>query len=84
MRISEDIKPSETHDPSFLPKGSSYSIPTHDPDANFVSPTKRTTPRLLRPATDDSTSHRDPIGMLIVDAVSSTGVSVFGANRPTL
>ena len=72
-----------THDPSFRPIGSSYSMPTQTPAfAMMVWPTKRTVPRLWNPSWADSTSQRAPIGMST--SAAGGGVSDGGANRPTL
>jgi len=49
-----------TDDPSFFPIGSSYSTPTHRPEANLVLPTNRTVPRLWKPGSVDSIWHLEP------------------------
>lgn len=74
-----------THDPSFLPMGSSYSMPTQmpSPAPNFVVPTNRTVPRLWKPSSMVSTSHLDPTGMLTSGTAFSSGCSL-SANLPIL
>lgn len=71
------------HDPSFLPNGSSYSIPTQMPLANLVGPRKRMVPRFLSLVSPVSTSHREPNGMSMSE-LSGTSTSDGGAKRPTL
>lgn len=85
-KYTSEYKSEFTHKPSFLPMGSSYSMPTHTPVLlNCVGPTNRTVPRLCKPSSAVSTSHRAPTGMLAwgYDCAISSSES-FSANLPIL
>ena len=83
--LSHSAQKLETYLPSFLPIGSSYSIPTQCPAANLVGPENLTVPRLSSPASVDTTWHREPTGISTIAVVVSRSLtSIFGANRPTL
>jgi len=66
--------------------GSSYSTPTQIPSPLpiLALPTNLTVPRLLKPSSEDSTSHREPTGMSTRGAGWEGCGSSCSANRPTL
>lgn len=87
MILQNSISRTKTHDPSFFPIGSSYSIPTQTPSPvpNLVKPTNRTVPRLWKSASVLSTSHREPIGIFSCGGAFDDSFSLsFSANLPIL